>query len=229
MGETLAKRLGASDVYRWHVERLAELAAELSDAQLKTTVPACPGWTVRDLYGHLAGVSADIVTAGAAPSMSPERTQGHVDSRADRPLDEVCAELGANEAGVTSFLDQGTMAAPALDIWSHFNDIRGALARPRSGDDDVLAFALGMLAAGQRRGWADKGVPALRVVGEHRDWSFGSDPPAATLTAPDYELARQFIGRRSRVQLLAMDWDGDPTPFVGHLSVFPPPVADLLD
>jgi hypothetical protein len=37
------------------------------------------------------------------------------------------------------------------------------------------------------------------------------------------------MGRRSRPQLLAMDWDGDPTPYVDALSVFPPPVDDLLD
>jgi uncharacterized protein (TIGR03083 family) len=225
----MGDRFTASDVYRWHVARLAALAAELSDAQLKTTVPACPAWTVRDMYGHLAGVGSDIVSPDVTPSTEPERTQGHVDARADRSLDEVCAELMRNQDGVAGFLDQGTMAAPALDIWAHYNDIRGALAAPRTDDADVLAFALGMLAAGHRRGWSDRGHPTLRVVGEHRDWVFGEGEPTATLTAPDYELARQFMGRRSRPQLLAMDWDGDPTPYVDHLSVFPPPPTDLLD
>ena len=156
-------------------------------------------------------------------------TQGQVDQRVDRTLEEVCAELAANVDGVAEFLDRGIMAAPALDSWAHYNDLRGALGRPREDDGDVVAFAVGMLAAGHRRGWTDGDRPTLRVVGEHRDWVFGAGDPDATLTAADYELARQFIGRRSRAQLLAMDWDGDPTPFVDALSVFPPPATDLMD
>jgi uncharacterized protein (TIGR03083 family) len=226
----VAERLAARDVYRWHVERLRVLAGELSDAQLKTTVPACPAWTVRDVYGHLAGVGADIVTPGLTPSLEPAHTQHHVDARADRTLDAVCQELEANQDGVGDFLDQGIMAAPALDIWAHYNDIRGALALPRPDDDgDVLAFAVALLAAGQRRSWAGSDRPTLRVVGDRREWVFGEGEPEATLTGDDYELARQFMGRRSRAQLLSMDWTGDPTPYVEDLSVFPPPVADLLD
>jgi uncharacterized protein (TIGR03083 family) len=225
----VADRLTAADVYRWHVARLMALAPELSDAQLKTSVPSCPAWTVRDLYGHLAGVSADIVTPGLSPSTEPEHTRQHVEVRADRTFDEVCRELEGNQHGVADFLDQGIMAAPALDIWAHDNDIRGALALPRPDDADVVAFAVAIGAAGVRRDWGERGLPTLRLVGDHRDWRFGEGDPSATLTAPDYELARQFVGRRSRPQLLAMDWQGDPTPYVDHLSVFPPPVTDLLD
>jgi uncharacterized protein (TIGR03083 family) len=225
----MGQRLGAGDVYQWHVERLESLAGELGDAQLDTTVPACPGWTVRDLYRHLAGVSSDIVNPAATPSLDPQHTQAQVDQRVDRSLDEVCRELLANQSGVVAFLDRGIMAAPALDIWAHYNDIRGAVARPREDDGDVLAFAVGVLAAGHRRGWSDRSLPTLRVVGNRRDWVFGDGEPDATLSADDYELARQFMGRRSRTQLLAMDWKGDPTPFVDALAVFPPPVADLVD
>ncbi|MGH9118642.1 MAG: maleylpyruvate isomerase family mycothiol-dependent enzyme [Acidimicrobiales bacterium] len=225
----MGQRLGAGEVYTWHLERLQSLAGKLGADQLETTVPACPDWTVRDLYGHLAGVSSDIVNPVATPALDAQHTRSHVDDRAERSLAEVSAELSANQAGVVAFLDRGVMAAPALDIWAHYNDIRGALARPREDDGDVLAFALGIVAAGHRRGWGDRDVPTLQVVGEHREWVFGAGDPDATLSAADYELARQFMGRRSRSQLLAMDWEGDPTPFVDALSVFPPPVADLVD
>ena len=41
---------------------LTELAATLSAEQAAAPVPALPGWSVRDTYAHVAGISADFVT-----------------------------------------------------------------------------------------------------------------------------------------------------------------------
>jgi hypothetical protein len=40
-----------------------------------------------------------------------------------------------------------------------------------------------------------------------------------------------LIGRRSRAQMLAMDWEGDGEPelLVDHLHVFGPPEKDLIE
>jgi uncharacterized protein (TIGR03083 family) len=222
-------RLDAADVYRWHRERLLRLAPELTDEQLDTTVPACPAWTVRELYAHLAAGSTEVLSGALTEMPTPEHTQRQVDERSDHSLSEVCDEWETNGPKMDELLRAVPIKEAALDAWSHYNDIRGALGLPRDGDEAVLSFALGVLASGRRRRWPELGLPTLRVVGSQREWLFGDGEPAATVAADDYELARLFIGRRSPAQLRAIDWQGDPTPFVGHLSVFPVPEDDLRD
>jgi uncharacterized protein (TIGR03083 family) len=225
----MTERLATADVYRWHRERLLALA-QIGDDQLATRVPACPAWTVRDLYGHLAGVAADILSGALTDMPQPDDTARQVERAAGREFADVCADWERDGAKVEELLRAVTgVVAPAIDVWSHDNDIRGALGLPRGDDAAVVQFAVAMLAAGHRRRWPDSGLRTLRVVGSHRDWTFGDGEPAATLSGADYELARLFIGRRSEAQLRAMDWDGDPSPFVGNLSVFAPPEHDLTD
>jgi hypothetical protein len=37
------------------------------------------------------------------------------------------------------------------------------------------------------------------------------------------------MGRRSRAQLLALDWDADAEPYVDHLHVFGPAATDVVE
>ena len=48
--------------YRAARGRLRELAAALSDEQLRRQVPATPRWTVHELLAHVVGVAADAVS-----------------------------------------------------------------------------------------------------------------------------------------------------------------------
>ncbi|HET7246492.1 MAG TPA: maleylpyruvate isomerase N-terminal domain-containing protein [Streptosporangiaceae bacterium] len=48
-------------MYRETRERLAGLVAGLDEAQLGTPVPACPGWSVADVVGHLAAIPEDAL------------------------------------------------------------------------------------------------------------------------------------------------------------------------
>jgi hypothetical protein len=60
-------------------------------------------------------------------------------------------------------------------------------------------------------------------------WQLGDGEPVAALHTSDFELARLLIGRRSRAQMLAQPWTGDPAPVVDHLPTFGPPDDDLLE
>ena len=54
-------------------------------------------------------------------------------------------------------------------------------------------------------------------------------PPTATLRIAPYELARVVLGRRSRAQMAAYDWEGDSAPYVAMLPVFTPPENDIVE
>ena len=58
-----------ADTYAEGRERLLQLAAELSDAEAATRSTACPEWSVKDIYAHLAGIATDIL-AGNTIAMS---------------------------------------------------------------------------------------------------------------------------------------------------------------
>ena len=71
---------------------LTELGLGLDPAQAATPVPACPGWTVKDVYAHLAGVAADVLAGNLEGVATPPWTARHVADRADQSLTQILAE-----------------------------------------------------------------------------------------------------------------------------------------
>jgi uncharacterized protein (TIGR03083 family) len=50
-----------------------------------------------------------------------------------------------------------------------------------------------------------------------------------TLRTCRFEVFRWRLGRRSRAQLAALDWSGDPTPVLDHLVIFGPSDRDIIE
>ena len=57
----------------------------------------------------------------------------------------------------------------------------------------------------------------------------GEGDPAATVTADRFELVRMFGGRRSRAQILAASWSGDPTPYLPLIPAYGERTDDLVE
>ncbi|MEY9934434.1 uncharacterized protein (TIGR03083 family) [Catenulispora sp. GP43] len=224
----------AGEHYRVIRMQLTELASELSPEQAATPVPALPGWSVRDTYAHLAGVSADIVAGTTGDPHDPAWTAGHVDTRRERSLAEVCAEWAANGTAVEAVLDdpagrRGVFAV--FDVFHHGHDIRGALGRRGARDTPEAAFVATLMTKFKRGGWAEAGHPPVELAADAGSWRLGAPQgdPVAALDTSDFELSRILVGRRSRAQMLAAGWTGDPEPIVDLLPVFGPPVTDLTE
>ena len=125
-----------------------------------------------------------------------------------------------------------------IDVASHEQDIRGALGQPGARDTEAIWQMGGWLLRGLRTP-----VP-LRVTVEDAEFLVGpirggraaAEPsPGAGrkkggagkeeplgLTTTRFEAFRWRMGRRSRDQLAALDWSGDPAPVLDHLVVFGP-------
>jgi uncharacterized protein (TIGR03083 family) len=131
----------AGAAYRLICERVDALVRG-RDGVPELAVPACPGWTIRQLLAHLAGVAQDIVALnlekkGTGPWADAQvaRLGGHsIDDLLDlwgQSLDTVSAKLAfASDAGVCQLV---------FDTLTHEHDIRGALSEPGSRAGD-LAF-----------------------------------------------------------------------------------------
>lgn len=104
-------------VYEATRGRIVALLRGASDGELLTPVAACPGWTVRDLAGHLSGVVADI-SAGLLDGMAgDEWTARQVAERRGWDLERV--------ATVPKPFD----AILVADVCSHEHDLRSDQVR----------------------------------------------------------------------------------------------------
>ncbi|MBS2538164.1 maleylpyruvate isomerase family mycothiol-dependent enzyme [Catenulispora sp. NF23] len=220
--------------YRVIRSQLTELAEGLTAEQAGTAVPALPGWSVKDTYAHLAGISYNFVTGAMAYPDDPAWTAEHVAARRNRSLAEICAEWTANSATAEAVLDDpaGRRTVFAVfDAFHHGHDIRGALGRREARDTPETAFVATLMTKFKRGGWAQGGHPPVQLACAAGSWRLGpaDGEPVAALTTSDFELSRIIVGRRSRAQMLAAGWSGDPEPIVDLLPVFGPPVTDLTE
>jgi hypothetical protein len=65
-------------------------------------------------------------------------------------------------------------------------------------------------------------LPTLRIVTDDVDGQIGDGEPSATLRTSTYGLFRTLHGRRTVDQVKAMEWSGDPEPWIQNLFLFGP-------
>jgi uncharacterized protein (TIGR03083 family) len=227
--------MSVAELYNQGRHVLTELGTSLTPDEEAARVPACPGWTVKDVYAHLVGASADVLAGNLEGVATPPWTAKQVDYRADRTLTQILVEWAGTgpklEDALKAIGDRGTERLIA-DQWSHEQDVRGTVGKRGSREAPRLAFLLDFGLGGFAASWP-AALPTVGVLGESGRWTLGTGEPSITLTASDFELGRALLGRRSRAQYLALDWStGDEAvvgPVVDHLHVFPFPVQDLVE
>lgn len=218
--------------YRRAAVRIDELVRGLPAGDLDRPVPATPRWTVGDLVRHLAGVAADVVNGTMDGAPGDEWSARHVATRRDRGIPQVLDEWRGHGESLTPVFTSGSPLAFILlaDVLSHEHDLRGALGVPGDRTDPAIAEVATRFVKGVGRRLDEAGVPALRIVAGGRELVGGSGEPAAAVDAgDDWELLRGLTGRRTEAELRAWRWDGDPGPYLAHLSIFPFPEASLAE
>ncbi|WP_017574639.1 maleylpyruvate isomerase N-terminal domain-containing protein [Nocardiopsis kunsanensis] len=220
--------MDATRIYANAQNRLLGLAGELTGEQADSPVPALPEWTVTQTYAHLAGICADVLSETLTPPATDAITARQVAERAHLGLGEICQEWKAATPAFLELLStqqRTRYRLPVVDIWHHENDLRGALGKaPQVEDAEQLAdFTIGGLA----KQWSPE-LPSVRVAATDADrvWNLGQGQELHW-NGPVFELVRAVMGRRSRARMFGMDWKGDPSSVVEHLSVMSIPERDL--
>lgn len=222
---------GSATLYRDARHRIMVIAEKLDAEQLATPVPACPKWTVRDLLGHLAGGTADVVNNNLSGAPGEEWTAAQVTSRAGRTVKELMAEwdsLGpqweeiARRAEHPSFI----VRHPFLDTGVHEADLCGALGLPRPPADASRTIAAVMV---PRVAEDFDGLGAYTVITPDGEYRLGTGDLDISVRVDSYELSRAVFGRRSKAQIEAWDWTGSPGLFAERLAVLPQAVTDIVD
>jgi len=226
--------MDAAQAYSTTRANLLDVARSLDADDGELPVAALPGWTVKNAYAHLAGLCADVLDGNLRGAGTPPWTAVQVAARADASLDDVSAEWARRGPDLDDWIRAAdparTMFIP-LDAWNHEQDIRATVGLACVHDDARVAYLASLARAAFDRRFREASVSALRLANAEDGTEFvlGDGDPGATLRISDYELLRVFSARRSRAQMYAADWIGDPEPFVDHLHLFELPVADLTD
>ncbi len=204
-------------------QRLVDLANDLTEAEVATTVPASPAWSVKDVYAHLAGAATDIVNGNTEGVGSDEWTAAQVDPRRQMTLAEVCEEWSEIAPSFVDIVDASgdRLLALVAGNWTHEQDIRGAVALKGLTSGDGLEVVLSRVDEAADRIKA-AGAPALQIITPVRHWILGPGEPAATLSTTGFELARIVSSRRSAGQIAGLDWEGDPAPYIQTLPLSGP-------
>ncbi|HVF05062.1 MAG TPA: maleylpyruvate isomerase family mycothiol-dependent enzyme [Frankiaceae bacterium] len=220
-------------------------AALVATADAGTTVPLTPDWRVRDVLAHLVGVAEDLVAGGlpdfSEPKTKPEQavareewTAAQVGRRRDWPVARLLAHWTAMEAGLVAALADerisvASRAAAPYDVACHLHDVRHAVGHPGDRDAPVTRLAFGVARAWLGNRLATLGLGPLRLSAGEREWTLGDGEPVATVSGPAFELFRAVSGRRSRAQLLALDWTGDAAAYLDVLSPYPLPDFPVVE
>jgi uncharacterized protein (TIGR03083 family) len=214
-----------ADLYLEAHTRVVDLVADLDDATAATPVPGTPEWTVHDLVAHLAAIPSDIVGGRLAGIPNSEQTQAQVDERRDRSIAELLAEWKSGLDPIVEGARAGLIPAPlAVDAITHEQDLRGAIGAPPVPDQTAVEFAATGFSLGLGRRLAGADLPPLRLTDPDTGFDVvaGKGDPAATVTAPAFEIFRAIAGRRSRDQVAAYAWEGDSAPYLDSFCVFGP-------
>jgi len=211
---------------------MIELGRTLAPADAAIPVPACPAWTVKDVYAHLQGACADVLAGRMEGAASDPWTARQVAERADRALPEILDEWEASGDAFDALVAAlGDAMDPRLlmDQWTHEQDIRNAVGRPSERDGDVAQWGASRMLRLFGSIWRKEALPAIAFEMPDGTHQFGEGEVVATLRTTPYEVMRFALGRRTYDQMAALDWDGDPTPFLPHLHVFGPAEKAVLE
>jgi uncharacterized protein (TIGR03083 family) len=216
--------------YRTSRERFTAFIRELSPEELTTPVPSCPGWSVRDVLGHVAGITDDALHGRIKGIPDDAQTADQVARSAQLSVDELLARWEAQSPDFQAVLTSvGPSLAPAaIDVATHEQDIRGALAKPGSRYNATIAWALPMMMFGLNRRIENAGLPPLRVEVDGEVLAEGV-PHGPVLKISQHEAFRSLLGRRSREQVAAYDWSGDAGPMLPVFFTFGPATENIYD
>ena len=209
--------------YRSAHERLAAFARGLSAEQADTAVPGTPGWSVHDVLAHLAAIPTDALAGRISGIPTDDETATQVAERKDRDVAELLDEWAPNVPAMCEGAQAGLVPPNlAVDALTHEQDIRGALGAGPALTGEELRFCANLYAFGCGRGLKHAGIAPLAIAATDTDFAFtaGIGEPVASVRASEFELFRALSGRRSRRQVAAFDWDGDPSPYLDRFNVF---------
>ena len=205
--------------------RLTEVVRGVADPSA-TEVRCCPGWSVHDVVAHLVAVIEDVNAGRLAGPPDDAWTAGQIARRAGRPTEQVLDEWAEMGPPFEQLLSATPVWPALMDVVSHEHDVRAAVGDSGARDLEVISACGVRLVKAFRD---DPELAALEVEVDGEGVVAGDGRGAVRLSTTPWEAFRFRLGRRSRGQIQAMAWTGDPTAILGRLTIFGPSPEDIVE
>jgi uncharacterized protein (TIGR03083 family) len=207
-------------------QRLIALMRDLDESDRRLIVPATPAWTVRDVLGHVTGITEDLNRGDYDGPDADAWTRAQVERHRDEPLE---ATIAAWDAEAPTF-ERG-LRELGYEIGSHFIgdllihlvDVQAALGRPIDTDGPPVWIALDFYLDSIDHDLAHAHVGALAVETGIETRVIGPGDVAASVTTEPFEMLRACAGRRTADAIAAYRWSGDVDAFIGRISRYETP------
>jgi uncharacterized protein (TIGR03083 family) len=209
---------------------LIAIVRGLSAADRERPVPATPAWSVRDVLGHVTGITEDLNHLNFDAPDPDAWTQAQVDRHRDEPLEQTIAawdrEAPTFERGLRE-LGYGIGSHFVADLLIHLLDVRAALDLPIAADASAVWVALDFYLEELDHDLADAHVGALAVETGAETRLVGPGDVAASVTTEPFEMLRACAGRRTADEIAAYQWSGDVDAFLGRISQYETPTSSV--
>jgi uncharacterized protein (TIGR03083 family) len=223
--------VGFGEAYADTRRRIVDLVNDLDEDEAQLVVPACPAWTVRDVLAHISAVAVDASHGNLEGVGSEEWTQRQLDERKHKSIAELLMEwdeVADQIAGALDYFPKGAASLFVGDTVTHEHDIRLPLRRPGDPNAPAVEVAVNGYVRWFGRRLKDREMPAVKIEAEGREWVAGAGEPGIEVTARTmFELLRGLTGRRTRDEIAAYRWSGDPAPYLDVFSMYGMPAAPL--
>ncbi|MBO9524380.1 MAG: maleylpyruvate isomerase family mycothiol-dependent enzyme [Nocardioidaceae bacterium] len=230
-------------------DRFAALMGSLSDDELTMPVPACPAWTVQDVFAHHVGVLTEVASGSLRELGDPMRlldqwrdadvardrdvlTARQVEERRGRSVSQLVAEWDNAASALAPALSGQTPMPGGMspiigsvvvnDVVVHEGDVREALGLDTAPEILATSLALAGYGASFELRLRQLGLPAIAFAYDGKTRQFGDGDATATVTADRTTLVRMLASRLEESDMRALDWTGDPAPFLGLLPEYGP-------
>jgi len=212
-------------LYQGAQRSFVDLIGDLDDEQWATPSPCTPGWTVRDVLSHAAGVAIDLVDGNMEGAPGEVWTAAHVERWRDTPTGELIERW--NDAAIPAAEQAAAIGdvRMAFDCWAHEHDVRTALGRHGGRESELLAIMFG----GFTRGSVG---PAVIIEPTDADpvTMAGAGDPITLRGVARFDVVRSRLGRRSRDQVAAWDWSGPvPDELLDNWFAFGPAIDPIIE
>jgi uncharacterized protein (TIGR03083 family) len=210
--------------------RVTELLRHRPDDHVERLAPATPEWRVRDVVAHMGGVCDDVANGNMSGVATDAWTEAQVDKRRTWDLDRVLDVWAEHAGAVEPILNEigQPIGQMVFDVWTHEQDVRGALGEP--GGRDAIAAEVAFDWFKQAAGSAGIGGGALEIVTDDATHVLGEGEPLRTLHTTRFEFLRTVTGRRSLAQVQVLECDGPPLDATMFDNAFFSPAAhDIVE
>ncbi len=203
-------------------DELITLARSLTPGQAETIIPATPEWRVKDAVAHVCGIVADFLAGRLDGVGTDEWTARQVTERADTPIGDVCDEWLSHADAVREVLTNEPSLGIRLtgDLIVHIHDIEVALGfETDTGSEATVSGAHRYVPHLQERVLGQLNVGVDVELTDGTSWPAPGTYERVSLRATPYDFLRSVTGRRSRAEVEALDWTGDPTEILDRAFV----------